>query len=207
MLAQKVALREVNAHSIVNATTRFTFAGKLVVKEAALGLGGIAPYPWRPARTEAAMAGQPLTLGGRFGALAEILGEEVARRAARAGRSGWPRRRTKGFTAEYRIAARRVRSSTRRSSTRWSQAGAKVPPDGPVERRDHVGPLAGRATGRQQYETQAFKAPVAQPYIKSTAMYQTVGAAPLHARAAPCRRSPPTAPSCRAAARWPTTTS
>ena len=31
------------------------------------------------------------------------------------------------------------------------------------------------STGRQQYATQAFKAPVAQPYIKSTAMYQTSG--------------------------------
>ena len=45
VLAQKVALREVNAHSIVNATTRFTLGGRRVVKEAAIVLGGIAPYP------------------------------------------------------------------------------------------------------------------------------------------------------------------
>ena len=54
VLAQKVALREVNAHSIVNATTRFTFADKCHVTAAALVFGGIAPYPWHARRTEAA---------------------------------------------------------------------------------------------------------------------------------------------------------
>ena len=54
VLAQKVALREVNAHSIVNATTRFAFGKKVTVDSVALVFGGIAPYPWHAAKTESA---------------------------------------------------------------------------------------------------------------------------------------------------------
>jgi xanthine dehydrogenase/oxidase len=171
VLAQKVALREVNAHSIVNATTRFIFASKLVVQEAVLVYGGIAPYPWRPVRTEAAMAGKPLDLAA-FSALAEILAEEVRVELAR-----WQERMAEapdeGFTAEYRTELA-VSFLYKAIVNALVEAGAKVPPA--VKSSGEI--TWGRwpaSDGVQHFETQAFKRPVGQPYIKSTAMYQTAG--------------------------------
>lgn len=171
VLAQKVALREVNAHSIVNATTRFTFTGKFIVKEAALVYGGIAPYPWRPRRTEAAMAGQPLSLD-EFGRLAGLLEEEV-----RAELKHWKKRMAEapdeGFTAEYRTQLA-VSFLYKAIVNALVQEGAPVPPD--VKSSGEI--TWGRwpvSYGLQHYETQGFKKPVGQPYIKSTAMYQTSG--------------------------------
>ena len=125
VLAQKVALRDVNAHSIVNATTRLTFAGKLAVTAATLVFGGIAPYPWRARKTEAAMAGKTLTLDR----------PARSRRSSRrksatnwiAGPGGWRRLRTRaspGSTAR----SSPCRSSTRRSSTRWCARAARCRP-------------------------------------------------------------------------------
>ena len=171
VLAQKVALREVNAHSIVNATTRFTFAGKLVVKEAVLVYGGIAPYPWRPGKTEAAMAGQTLALD-QFGALAKILERET-----RAELKRWERRMAEapdeGFTTEYRVQLA-VSFLYKAIVNALIGEGASVPPA--VKSSGAI--TWGRwpvSDGTQHYVTQAFKRPVGQPYIKSTAMYQTSG--------------------------------
>ncbi|HEY0095253.1 MAG TPA: 2Fe-2S iron-sulfur cluster-binding protein, partial [Archangium sp.] len=46
VLAQKVALRDVNAHSILNGTSRLQLSKSLQVEEAVLVFGGVAPYPW-----------------------------------------------------------------------------------------------------------------------------------------------------------------
>ncbi|HEX4962397.1 MAG TPA: molybdopterin cofactor-binding domain-containing protein [Thermoanaerobaculia bacterium] len=170
-LAQKVALREVNAHSIVNATTRFKLTGKLIVKEATLVYGGIAPYPWRPRRTEAAMAGEPLALD-RFGALAKLLEQEV-----RAELKRWEARMAEapdeGFTTEYRTQLAVSFLYKAIVNARVGQ-GAPVPPAVKSSGEITWGhwPVSD---GTQHYVTQAFKRPVGQPYIKSTAMYQTAG--------------------------------
>jgi xanthine dehydrogenase/oxidase len=171
VLAQKVALREVNAHSIVNATTRFAFAGHHVVQEAALVYGGIAPYPWRPVRTEAAMTGKRLTLDD-FSALATILEQEI-----RAELDHWAARMAEapdeGFTAEYRTQLA-VSFLYKAIVNALIAEGAEVPP--PVQSSGEITWGHWPASdGRQHYVTQAFKQPVGQPYIKSTAMYQTAG--------------------------------
>ena len=47
-LAQKVALREVNAHSIVNTASLFTLSAGNVISAVSLVFGGIAPFPGTP---------------------------------------------------------------------------------------------------------------------------------------------------------------
>jgi xanthine dehydrogenase/oxidase len=171
VLAQKVALREVNAHSIVNATTRITFAAKRHVTAAAVVFGGIAPYPWRAAKTEAAMAGRELTLAGAA-SLANILAGEVRDELRR-----WRKRMAEvpdeGFSEEYRVQLA-VGMLYKAIVNAIVARGGVVPPNVRSSGEVKWGnwPVS---TGRQQYATEAFKAPVAQPYIKSTAMYQTSG--------------------------------
>ena len=58
VLAQKVALREVNSHSIVNAATTLTVDKKLGITKSSLIFGGIMPFPWHAAETEKALKGK-----------------------------------------------------------------------------------------------------------------------------------------------------
>ncbi len=171
VLAQKVALREVNAHSIVNATTRFAFSGKAVVDEVALVFGGIAPFPWRAEKTEAALEGKKLSLD-HAAELAKILEQEV-----RAELKRWAPRMAglpdEGFTNDYRTELA-VSFLYKAIVNALQKQGVPVPPE--VASSGLI--TWGRwpvSDGRQFYRTQAFKAPVAQPYIKITAMYQTSG--------------------------------
>lgn len=171
VLAQKVALREVNAHSIVNATTCFTFGAKHMVKAATLVFGGIAPFPWHARKTEEAMLDKPLTLEDAS-RLAAILEKEVGGELAR-----WAERMREvpdeGFTNEYRKQLA-VSFLYKAIVNALEREGVAVPP--PVKSSGEI--AWGRwpaSDGTQHYETQDFKAPVGQPYIKNTAMYQTSG--------------------------------
>jgi xanthine dehydrogenase/oxidase len=171
VLAQKVALREVNAHSIVNATTRLRFGKKLTVDSAALVFGGIAPYPWHAVKTEAAMAGNELTLAS-FGPLAKILASEVDAELKR-----WAARMKEvpdeGFTAEYR---RQLALAFFYKAIVNALVGKGVAvPENVKSSGEITWGNWPESTGTQHYQPQPYKAPVAQPYIKVTAMYQTSG--------------------------------
>jgi xanthine dehydrogenase/oxidase len=171
VLAQKVALREVNAHSIVNTTTQFKFATGLTVQSASLVFGAIAPFPWRAVKTEQAMIGKELSLEGIAG-LCKILAEEVASELAL-----WTERMKEvpdeGFTAEYRTQLA-VSFFYKAVINALMEKGVAIPENlvssGEVQWGNW--PVSD---GKQTYETQAWKAPVAQPIIKVTAMYQTSG--------------------------------
>ncbi len=171
VLAQKVALRDVNAHSIVNSTTRFVFEGKQTVEKVSLVFGGIAPFPWHATKTEAAIAGRKLELK-QVGALAKILEKEV-----RAELKRWEPRMAglpnEGFTDEYR-AQLAVSFLYKAIVNALLKQGVPVPSD--VVSSGII--TWGRwpaSDGRQFYRTQEYKKPVGQPYIKITAMYQTSG--------------------------------
>ncbi|MBN1207593.1 MAG: molybdopterin-dependent oxidoreductase [Myxococcaceae bacterium] len=171
VLAQKVALRDVNAHSIVNTTSRLHLSKALVVEEAMLVFGGIAPYPWRAQKTEQAMQGKPLSLASvpsLVKALAAEVDAELNRWAPRM--QGLP---SEGFTEKYRI----------QLATAFLY---KAVVNALVERNGEVPKAlqsAGEITwghwpvsdGYQNYEKEDWKAPVAQPYIKNTAMEQASG--------------------------------
>lgn len=171
VLPQKVALREVNAHSIVNGTTRFRMKPDLTASEAVLVFGGIAPFPWRAKDTERAIAGNKLTLS-ELPKWADILRNEV-----RSELKEWTSRMqalpSEGFTDEYRIEL--AVSFLYKAVV---NALLDVPGAVPADIRSSGEITWGRwpvSDGRQSYVTQAFKAPVSQPYIKLTAMYQTSG--------------------------------
>ena len=171
VLAQKTASREVNAHSIVNAATRFTLSAGNAIDRAALVFGGIAPYAWHAVKTEMFLAGKALDLQSASDAmdiLAAEVGAELDKWEARM--KGLP---SEGFTAEYRIQL--ATGFLYKAIVNAMEArGIAVPPliasTGTV--------MWGKwpeSDGRQFYVTQDWKRPVGQPYIKLTAMYQTSG--------------------------------
>jgi xanthine dehydrogenase/oxidase len=171
VLAQKVGLREVNAASVVNATTRLSFDAHGTVKRALLVFGGLAPYPWRAVETEAAMVGTELSLV-QVGALLPILEEEAAGVLGR-----WASRMAElpasGIPKEYRT--RLALSLLYKAIVNaLNQADGAVPPEVSSSGELTWGhwPVS---SGRQFYDTPAFRAPVGQPYVKSSAIYQTSG--------------------------------
>ena len=169
VLAQKVALREVNAHSIVNATTRLGFGEGTEVAAAALVFGGIAPFPFRAVATESMLAGAPLRLD-RFPALARQLAAEAAAELAR-----WPHRGPdEGITDDYRISLTLSFLYRAIVNALLARAPAEVPP----ELRSAGTITWGRwpvSTGAQSYSTQGFKSPTQEPYIGLMTLYQTSG--------------------------------
>ena len=171
VFAQKVAMRDVNAHSLVNATTALRLTG-LEVGSAVITFGGIAPYPWRASRTEEALRHSTLSLE-EFPRLAGILRGEVAAELAR-----WHTRMSEtpwdGITDEYRIQLAVSFLYKAIVNALLTVAPANVPE---ADRSAGVGmwgrwPLSG---GVQSYEIQDWKAPVSQPYIKLMAFYQATG--------------------------------
>jgi xanthine dehydrogenase/oxidase len=181
VFAQKVALRDVNAHALVNATTVLRLTGReagaavvgsAVVGSAVVTFGGIAPYPWRASRTEEALRRGPLSLEA-FPALAEILGGEVAAELVR-----WHPRMSEepwdGVTDEYR-----VQLAVSFLYKAIVNALLEVAPETVPEADQSAGvdkwgrwPISG---GVQSYEIQDWKAPVSQPYVKLMAFYQATG--------------------------------
>jgi len=177
VLAQKVALREVNAHSIVNAATNLTVDKNLRLKKAALIFGGIAPFPWHASETEKAMTGATLSLE-LFDKLAPVLRKEVKEQL----KECVPRMKgqvDEGFTDEYRTDLA-VSFLYKAIVNALVQRKVKIP-----ENLKSSGEITwGRwriSDGTQHYVTQDektdphFKAPVAEPYIKLMALYQASG--------------------------------
>ena len=172
VLAQKVALREVNSHTIVNVTTAFSFSSGTTLSQVVLTYGGIAPYPWRATRTEDQMKGKALTLD-KVSQWAQMLAEET-----RAELSRWTQRMKsipdEGFTDAYRVdlvtgffykaiinaLLQRNPESVPKSE---HSAGAVTWGQWPVSK------------GHQYSVTQKWKAPVSESYIKLLALYQTSG--------------------------------
>ncbi len=172
VLAQKVALREVNSHTIVNATTAFTFGSGTTLSQVVLTFGGIAPFPWRATQTEKAMHGQVLTLD-RVSQWAQMLAEE-----ARVELSDWVDRMEnipdEGFTDAYR-----VELTTGFFYKAIVHALLQRDPDSVPESVRSAGIVTWGhwpvSQGHQYAKTQEWKAPVSESYIKLMALYQTSG--------------------------------
>jgi xanthine dehydrogenase/oxidase len=171
-LAQKVALREVNAHSIVNTTSLFALSSRNIISSIALVYGGIAPFPWRAKKTEEALAGLPLDLNAYeqvAATLAAEVKEELARWADRM--KGLP---NEGFTDEYRTEL--ATGLFYKAIVNAMQArGITVPPEIASSGVITWGKWP-ESNGTQHYaDPREWNKPVGQPYIKITSMYQCSG--------------------------------
>jgi xanthine dehydrogenase/oxidase len=172
VLAQKVALREVNSHSLVNVTTRLSLGDGGAVAGAVVVFGGIAPFPWRARRAEQEIVARGLSLG-EFPAVAAVLRAEVEEELGR-----WKERMaglpSEGITDAYRadVAVAFVYKAI-------VNALLERDPDSvPPELRSSGEVTWGRwpvSDGTQDYEIQPWKAPVSQPYVKLMAIYQATG--------------------------------
>ncbi|MBE8726603.1 molybdopterin cofactor-binding domain-containing protein [Flavobacterium hungaricum] len=171
VFAQKVALREVNAHSIVNTTTNFNIDDNCIIKSAVITFGGIAPFPWRAAETEKAMKNKELTLKD-VNELSKILAKEVLEELIHQ-EERMEEVPNEGFTLEYRTQLA-VSFFYKSVVNALSIKGIDIPANlkSAAENKWGNWPVSD---GVQNYKTQDYKAPVAQPYIKVTAMYQTSG--------------------------------
>lgn len=170
--AQKVALRDVNAHSIVNATSVLKVGDDLTTTQASLTFGGIAPFPWRASETEAAMLGKPLALE-HFEVWAAILATEI-----RSARNFWAERLTEveydGFTDAYRI-----QLATGFLYKAMLNALLKcAPQDVPQSMRSAAEVKWNNwpvSRGSQHYKPKPGRAPLSVPYVKLMALNQTSG--------------------------------
>ncbi|PAM94663.1 xanthine dehydrogenase [Flavobacterium sp. IR1] len=171
VFAQKVALREVNAHSIVNATTNFKVNDQKIITSASIVFGGIAPYPWRATKTEKALKDKELSLKN-IGSLVEILMEEVEQELKNQ-EERMKEVPNEDFTLEYRT---QLAMSFFYKSIINALVVKGIPiSDKLISVSDNKWGNWPVSDGVQDYKTQDYKAPVAQPYIKLTAMYQTSG--------------------------------
>lgn len=183
-LAQKTALRSINSHSIVNATTRLVLISPIekgcdgTVSEASsatevsLIFGGLAPYPWRAVETEKALKGKPLTPDTIYAAI-QVLEKEIKQNlpdwAARL--KGLP---SEGFTDAYKITLAQSFLYRAVINAQLTVAPNAVPPD----IRSAGEPMWGKwgvSDGKQSYQTDLYPAPLSRPYIKLMAMHQAQG--------------------------------
>jgi xanthine dehydrogenase/oxidase len=171
VLAQKVALRDVNAHSIVNSTSYMQFGQAQHVNDVHLTFGGLAPYPWRAFETEELIRGQDLTLD-LVPALLAKLTEEV-----RAVIAHWEKRMhglpDEGFTEAYKT---QLATSFLYKAivNALLQRGAFIPPD--IRSSGEI--TWGKwpvSNGLQYYKPLNYRAPLSKPYIKFTAVEQAQG--------------------------------
>lgn len=170
-LAQKVALRDVNAHSIVNAGCSINFGKSLKVNDIKLVFGGLAPYPWRATKTEKLIKGETLSLD-LVPSVMSLLAEEVE-----AVIGLWKKRMAKlpseGFTEEYKVQLANT-FVYKAIVNALLQKKAFLPPN--IRSSGEIS--WGRwpvSNGFQHCKTQGFKAPVSKPYVKFTAVEQASG--------------------------------
>lgn len=168
----KVALREVNAHSLVNAALRVRIDDAGRILEASLVYGAIAPVAFHARKTEAALVGH-LWNADTYARAAEVLAAEVT--AIQAELPAWflalP---YDGITAAYR---RSLASSFFYKF--YVEVSEQRTPGSIAPRERSAGKpfVRGVSWGSQTYATPDEGASVGQPFIKLGVFEQTTGEA------------------------------
>jgi xanthine dehydrogenase/oxidase len=168
----KVALREVNAHSIVNGGLRVRLVEDRTVAEAAVVLGGIGPLAFRCAALEAYLCGKLWDAATLAGAL-PILRREVEQTFAR------NRERMSGLVDEGFIDAYRTHLAESYLYQFFVYVLEQIAPDSvPLSLRSAgLRPERPLSYGRQHYEPDPAEYPVGLPLIKLGAFLQATGEA------------------------------
>lgn len=168
----KVALREVNAHAIVNAGMRVRFDAAGKVEDCAVVLGGIGPIAFHARRTQQAMVGQvwsTATLAAALKALRADLDAELKQ---------WAKRMAdlpdEGFTDSYR--RHLAESFLYKFFVEVAEATKAFPVPAPVAGagQRYLRPLS---RGKQFVPPNADPAPVGLPIVKQDAFLQASGEA------------------------------
>ncbi|MEU6708565.1 molybdopterin cofactor-binding domain-containing protein [Streptomyces wuyuanensis] len=169
-MAQKVALREVNSHTIVNATSVLSFQGPKP-SSASLVFAGIAPFPWHAKDTENHLCSGPL-LPDKLKNLCQILQQETTAELEK-----WRERAaglvSEGFTDTYRVdlvVAMFYKTLVNAMIHQDVSMPSNVRSAG-VEKWGSWSPSGGS----QKYSPDAEKRPVRLPYVRSTALSQALG--------------------------------
>lgn len=168
----KVALREVNAHSIVNACLRVRFGTDATVADASAVFGGIGPIAFHATGLEQLLIGRRWdadTLAAALAALGEDVAAQISATATRL--ADVP---DEGFTDEYRTAL--AESFLYQF---FVCVAEQVAPDlvGPA-----IASAAGReprpvSTGTQSIQTYPDEYPVSFPFVKVDGFLQATGEA------------------------------
>ncbi|BCM87602.1 molybdopterin cofactor-binding domain-containing protein [Methylobacterium indicum] len=168
----KVALREVNAHSIVNGGFRVRLGEDGRIEEARIVLGGIGPLAFRCAQAEEVLTGRSFaaeTLAEALTALRRDVAEALARSRERM--QGLP---DEGFSAEYRTHLAESYLYQFFVHVLEQVAPGNVP--APL-RSAGLRPERPLSTGRQAYEADPATYPVGRPLIKLGGFLQASGEA------------------------------
>lgn len=172
--AQKAALREVNSHSIVNSFISFdvdTQSGTLDSPSKII-FGGINASYWRASAIENSFStGSIFSYENLLSACAQLkadVTQALADSAARRSEAPW-----EGFTDEYK-ANLAVAMLYKAGVAVFVKLGFAMPvnANSAGEMTWGTWPVSD---GRQDYTAQNFKAPVGQPYVKTTALEQCSG--------------------------------
>jgi xanthine dehydrogenase/oxidase len=169
----KTALREENAHSIVNAGIRVRFAaGSDTVEDAAIVLGGIGPVAFHAAAAEAALRGRSWsadTLRDALDALRRDVEQNIAQNRARM--SGLI---DEGFSNAYKL-----HLAEGYLYQFWVYAAEQLAPGSVPPEVQSAGERVPRpvSSGKQSYETDPSEYPVNLPVIKLGAFLQASGEA------------------------------
>jgi xanthine dehydrogenase/oxidase len=168
----KAALREVNAHAIVNGGLRVRFAASRAVDDAAIVFGGIGPVAFHAASAEAYLRGRPWNAETLAGAL-RLLRADVEQnlRENRARMSGLV---FEGFTDEYRIHLAESYFYQFFVHVQEQIAPASVPPEVSSAGIRTDRPLS---KGQESYEPYPDEYPVNRPIVKLAAFLQATGEA------------------------------
>ena len=174
VLSQKVALREVNSHSIVNNCTRIEVDKSLEVEQVSIVFAGIAPVAWSASNTEQWLKGKTLSLD-LLPRMTEILKRELVKELNYWESKGrYESIPSEGFTDEYKInlAISFIYKAIIRTLLEKSKQA--VPKELQSAGEINWGNW-GLSNGIQNYVNQEFKNPVSQPYIKLMAFHQAMG--------------------------------
>lgn len=171
VLAQKVALRDVNAHSIINSACRINLSQSLKVTDIRLVFGGLAPFPWRATETEKLIKGKTLSLDMVAAVSKKMAGEAENVIAS------WKQRMIglpdEGFTDSYKIQLATAFLYKAIVKALLEQGGFVLP-----NIRSAALITWGNwpvSDGLQSYKPLDYRAPLSKPYVKFTAVEQAQG--------------------------------
>lgn len=171
----KTALREVNAHSIVNAGFRVRLDSANRVTEAVVVYGGIAPVAVRMPTVEAAMLGKPW--GHAMLKAAQAALEPALNKLFKAYRKRYAALAYEGFTDDYRRTLAHSFLYKFFVEVALQVAPASIPEDEKSAGERTVRPVSRGTQSFRDYAKLNHEAPIGVPFVKIEGFLQATGEA------------------------------